>query len=204
VSGVAIYMEGGGDGKDTKAALRQGMDAFLTPLKDKARAKSWRWKVVCCGGRTAAFDGFRNAIRSGDDAIVALLVDAEAPVNSSSRVHLQSREGWNLAFCSDDVVHLMVQTMEAWIVADPDTLTAYYGQYFRRNTLPRTQNLETVAKATVATALEQATRHTQKGPYHKIRHASDLLKRVDHQLVQERCPSCARMFDALDQAIQRA
>ncbi len=204
MSGVAIYMEGGGDGRDTRIALRQGMDAFLTPLKDNVRAKSWRWKVVCCGGRTAAFDGFRNAVQSGDDAIVALLVDAEGPVNNSSRAHLQSRDGWDLQFASDDVVHLMVQTMEAWIVADPDALTEYYGQYFHGNALPKTQNLETVAKAAIASALAQATRQTQKGAYHKIRHASDLLKRIEQQKVEQRCPSCARMFGALGQAIQGA
>ena len=204
MSGVAIYMEGGGDGRDTKAALRQGMDVFLTPLKDAVRAKSWRWKLVCCGGRNAAFDGFRNAVLMGDDAIVALLVDAEAPVNGPARAHLRSRDGWDLAFTSDDVVHLMVQTMETWIVADRDALAQYYGQHFRANALPRNRNLEDVARAEIERTLEQATRNTQKGAYHKIRHASHLLKRMNSQNVRRRCPSCARMFEALDQAISGA
>ena len=154
------------------------MDVFLTPLKDAVRAKSWRWRLVCSGARNAAFDGFRNALQNGDDAIVVLLVDAEAPVNGAARAHLQSRDRWDLGFASDQVVHLMVQTMEAWIVADPDVLAEYYGQSFRKNALPQTRNLETVAKVTLATSLEQATRATQKGAYHKIRHAGDLLKRI--------------------------
>ncbi|HIP52841.1 MAG TPA: DUF4276 family protein [Chromatiales bacterium] len=204
MSGVTVYMEGGGDSKDTKAALRQGMGDFLAPLRDNARRKSWRWKLVCCGGRDAAFKGFRNAVQNGDNAIVVLLVDAEAPVNSPNRVHLQSRDSWDLQFASDDLVHLMVQTMEAWIVADPDALNAYYGHRFRENVLPRTQNLEMVSKTAIASALEEATRDTQKGKYHKIRHASDLLKRIDQQKVQQRCPGCALMFDVLGQAIQGA
>ena len=61
MSGVAIYMEGGGDGKDAKAALRQGMDALLQPLKEAARAKALHWKLVPCGGRDKAFRGFRSA-----------------------------------------------------------------------------------------------------------------------------------------------
>jgi len=61
VSGVAIYMEGGGDGKGAKAALRQGMDALLRPLKEAARAKALRWKLVPCGARGEAFRGFRRA-----------------------------------------------------------------------------------------------------------------------------------------------
>jgi Domain of unknown function (DUF4276) len=204
LSGVAIYMEGGGDGKDSKAALRQGMDVFLTPLKDAVRSKSWRWRLVCCGGRDRAFAGFRNAIENGEDAVVALLVDAEAPVNAPARVHLQARDGWNLAFATDQVVHLMVQTMEAWIVADSDALAAYYGQRFRKRALPQTQNLETVAKAELAMALEDATGNTQKGEYHKVRHASDLLKLINREKVQERCPACARMFEALGEAIRQA
>jgi hypothetical protein len=204
MSGVAIYMEGGGDGKDSKAALRQGMDAFLTTLKDAARAKSWRWKLVCCGHRNAAFDGFHNALRNGEYAIIALFVDAEGPVGGSSRAHLQARDGWDLTGTSDERVHLMVQTMETWIIADPHALAAYYGQHSRANALPGSQNLENVTRAAIATALEQATRSTQKGPYHKIRHASDLLKRIAPQKVRQRCPSCGGMFATLGPAIAGA
>jgi hypothetical protein len=114
LSGVAIYMEGGGDGKDSKAALRQGMDAFLTTLKEAARAKSWRWKLVCCGPRNAAYDGFRNAVRNNDDAITMLLVDSEGPLVGSPCAHLQARDGWDLTDASDGVVHLMVEVMETW------------------------------------------------------------------------------------------
>jgi hypothetical protein len=56
------------------------MEAFLSQVKDAVRAKAWKWRLVCCGGRNAAFDGFRNAVQSGDDTIVALLVDAEEMV----------------------------------------------------------------------------------------------------------------------------
>ena len=204
MSGIAIYMEGGGDGKDGKAALRQGMDVFLAPLKEAVRAKSWRWKLVCCGGRNAAFSGFKNAVQNQDDAIIALLVDAEAAVTDQPRAHLRARDGWVIDFAADDAVHLMVQTMEAWIVADPEALAAYYGQEFNRNALPKPPNIETVGKADIAKALEQATRRTQKGAYHKIRHASDLLTRIDREKVKLRCPNCVRMFTSLGQAIQSA
>jgi hypothetical protein len=203
MSSIAIYMEGGGDGKGSKAALRLGMESFLIPLKDAARAKAWKWRLVCCGGRNATFDGFRNALQNGDDTIVALLVDAEEAVKGPVRAHLQSKDRWDLKSCSDEVVHLMVQTMEAWIVADPDALAAYYGQKFRRNDLPSSQDLETVTKDDVAKALEEATRDTQKGSYHKIRHASDLLTRIDREKVQKRCRHCARLFERLLKLIRK-
>ena len=112
--------------------------------------------------------------------MTALLVDAEGPVTTSSCAHLQSRDGWELDDVPNDIVHLMIQTMEAWIVADTAALAAYYGQRFNANPLPRARDLETVPKTEgLAAALERATRATQKGAYHKIRHASDLLQRID-------------------------
>ena len=205
MSAVAIYMEGGGDGKGTKAALRQGMDGFLGGLKDAARAKAWRWKLVPCGGRQRAYDTFSNACdHAGKNEIVILLVDAEGPVTASTPVeHLQARpgEGWDLAAVPEERIHLMVQTMETWIVADREALESYYGRYFEGNALPGTADLETVARNAVADALTQATRRTQKGRYHKVRHAADLLARIDPARARARCRHCARLFDALDAAI---
>src|SRR5258708_6043191 len=97
----------------------------------------------------------------------------------------------------------MIEAMETWIVADPDALVTYYGQHFRTNALPH-QSLEEVAKIAVGRALEQAIRTTQKGAYRKIRHASDLLKRIARQKVRRRCPSAERMFVTLGNAIAGA
>ena len=204
MSGVAIYMEGGGDGKGAKAALRQGMDALLRPLKEAARAKALRWKLVPCGARGEAFRGFRSAAVNGDDTIVVLLVDAEGPVDRAPHLHLRSRDEWNMDFADEDTINLMVQTMETWIVADPDALSTYYGQNFNGNVLPRRTNLEEIEKEEVTQILNRATERTTKGRYHKIRHASDLLKRIDVERVKQRCPHCARLFNVLGRMIDAA
>ena len=204
MSGVAIYMEGGGDGKSAKAAIRQGMDALLRPLKDAARVKALHWKLVPCGGRDEAFRGFRNAVGNGADAFVVLLVDAEGPVNRAPRSHLQSRDRWDMGFAGEDTIHLMVQVMETWIVADPDALSRYYGRSFNSNVLPKGENLEREPRADVERVLNQATDRTRKGRYHKIRHASDLLKQIDVGRVKARCPHCARLFDKLRLMIDAA
>ena len=204
MSGVAIYMEGGGAGRGSKAALRQGMDAFLDPLKQAAREKKLHWKLVCCGPRDEAFRGFRNALRDGDDDMVVLLVDAEEPVEAEARAHLRARDGWELADINGQSVHLMVQTMEAWIVADVDALRGYYGQRFNHGALPRTVDLERVGKPTLENSLQRATERTQKGRYRKIAHASDLLKRIAPDRVKARCRHCRRLFDELGRMIDAA
>lgn len=204
MSGIAIYLEGGGDGKDSKAEIRQGMDAFLEPLKNAARRKALRWKVVACGGRDRAFAAFQHARQLGDMSIVVLLVDSEEGMTTSPCAHLSARDRWDMSGVPDVAVHLMTQTMEAWIVADGASLAEYYGQHFQRNALPAAQNLELVPKADIENALKRATRRTQKGEYHKIRHGGSLLKRVDRAKAQQRCPNCSRLFNQLGQQIANA
>ena len=168
MSGVAIYMEGGGNKGNGRAVLRQGMDAFLDPLKQAARAKEIHWKLICCGSRDEALRGFRNALRDGDDSIVVLLVDAEGPVKKKPRAHLHARDRWDLTDVDDSAVHLMVQMMEAWIVAHADALRRYYGQGFNETALPRAADLERVRKQDLENRLQRATQGTQKGRYRKI------------------------------------
>ena len=78
-----------------------------------------------------AFNGFKNAVRNGVAGIIVLLVDVEGSVKTSAREHLKFRDGWDLSFAADDKVHLMVQTMETRIVADPGALAEYFGQHKR-------------------------------------------------------------------------
>lgn len=193
MSSIAIYMEGGGKRANSKAMLRTGMDAFLAEIKNAYRAKGWHWKLVPCGSRNEAHKGFQN----GDADIVVLLVDSEDPVSLPPTDHLKARDGWNLNGVNDDYVHLMVQSMEAWIVADPDALAAYYGQGFQKNALPRHQNLEKVNKDDIGDSLDRATQKTQKGKYHKIQHARHLLQCINPTIVRKRCPHCKRLFETL-------
>ena len=197
-------MEGGGDGKDGKAALRQGMNALLAPLKLAAERKALHWKLVCCGSRNAALRAFRRAEATNRDNFVALLVDAESPVSGSPSGHLAAHDRWDVTVADEDVLHLMVQVMEAWIVADADALATYYGQGFRRNALPGARNLEDVPKRDVKQALHRATEQTTKGRYHKIRHARDLLHRVDLSRVRRRCSHCERFFNTIAARIEAA
>lgn len=193
MSSITIYMEGGGGKANSKAMLRTGMDAFLAEIKNAYRAKEWHWKLVACGGRDEAYKGFQN----GDADILVLLVDSEDPVSLPPIDHLTARDRWDLNGINNDQVHLMVQTMEAWIVADPDAVAAYYGQGFQKNALLRHQNLEGVNKDDIWDSLDRATQKTQKGKYHKIQHARHLLQRINSAIVRKRCPHCKRLFETL-------
>lgn len=205
MSGVTIYMEGGGNRNRRKNRLEKGVDGFLGALRQKVLAGRRNWRVVPCGDRARAWKGFANAREHADsDEIVVLLVDSEGPVTTPTSVeHLRTRQGdgWDMAGVPADRVHLMVQTMETWIVADPEELAKYYGRGFDGNALPKATDLETVDKAVIADALARATRRTGKGGYDKIEHASDLLARIDPAKARHRCRHCDRLFSALARAI---
>lgn len=201
VSEIRIYVEGGGDQRSGRAVVQEGFSKFLSPLREMARERHIRWYVVACGSRHSAFDDFRIALIQHRDAFNVLLVDAEGPVTRSPREHLQDRDQWSIEGIHDDHCHLMVQVMEAWIVADIETLERFYGQGFNANPIPGQEDVELIAKADLEHALIQATRNTQKGEYHKIRHGPKILALVDVNKIRNRAQHCDRMFTILSNKI---
>ena len=203
MSSVSIYMEGGGEGLGRRAMLRDGMDIFLGRLKAATLARLWRWNLVPCGSRGDAFKAFRRAVRGGKGGVIVLLVDSEDPVTAATfREHLEARDGWTIDFAPDDSIHLMVQTMETWIVADRQTLADYFGEGFALDTLP-TRNLEAVSKDDIAAALGRAVRNTRGRTYRKLGDGSVLLQRMDPEIVQRHCCACRRLFETLAEEIGR-
>ncbi|MGH9719166.1 MAG: DUF4276 family protein [Bryobacteraceae bacterium] len=196
-------MEGGGDTAATKAELRQGMSEFLGSLVKVARQNRISWKIVFCGSRNFAHDAFLDATRKQPDTLNLLLVDSEGPVEDSPIEHLRNRDSWELDAVPEELVQVMVQVMETWLVADSQALASYYGQDFLKGSLPRAVNLETVPKTQIEQGLKRATERTQKGEYHKIHHAGKLLAKINPELVRRRCPACDRLFLKLSAAIRR-
>jgi len=97
----------------------------------------------------------------------------------------------------------MVQTMEAWLIADRDKLAAYYGKEFQVSALPSSStNVEEVSKENLKKALKRATRKTQKGEYHKTNHGPGILAQVRPDEVARRAPHCRRLFKTLTAVIE--
>jgi len=199
VKEVRIYIEGGGDGRNTKALMRQGFSKFFKPLVEIAKSQKIKWDITICGSRNNAFRDFKNALKSHPEAFNVLLVDAEASVTTQSPwEHLKFRDNWDAPPGIDDShCHLMVQAMEAWFITDIANLKTFYGQGFKENAISKNVNVETIHKDTLEPSLKAATRATKKGEYHKIKHASKLLELLDADKVCQASPYCDRLFTTL-------
>ncbi len=200
---IRIYCEGGGNGPNTKDPFREGMRTFLKELYEIAREKRIRFQLIICGGRTSAYDNFKTALQIHKDAVNILLVDAEAPVTQTPWLHLKQRDSWDSLGCNDEQCHLMVQTMEAWLLADPDALATFYGQGFNANTIPKNRDVEKIDKPTLTKSLNNAIRQTNKPEYHKIQHGSKLLGLIAPAKVRQASKHCDRLFNTISSRMNK-
>jgi len=98
----------------------------------------------------------------------------------------------------------MVQAMEAWLIADIDTLKRFYGQGFKDNAIPKNRNVEMIEKDLLEPSLKAATRDTKsKGEYQKIQHASKLLEMLDVDKVRKASLECDRIFITLIELMEQ-
>lgn len=196
---IRIYVEGGGKG-DTRARIRRGFNTFFQSLVAIAREREIGWEVIPCGSRESTFDDFKTALKTHADALNLLLVDSDGPlIAATPSQHLkQYLDRRNLQKVSDEQCHVMVQMFEAWLVADLEALKKFYGRGFNAKAIPRNPIVEEIDKTGLETSLKKATSKTQKGKYHKIKHAAELLERIDPSKVKAAAPHCRRLFETLE------
>ena len=196
-----VYVEGGGSGnKALQVKCRSAFSEFFR----KAGLAGRLPKVISGGGRKQTYDDFCTALRDPkNDAFTVLLVDSEAPVAEGVGpwTHLRNRrdDGWNRpADATDEHAHLMVQCMEAWFLADLQTLSRVFGNGFRPSALPRRADIEQIPKRDLLRGLENAARdsRTRRG-YKKGRDSFELLEELDPEKVTAASPHAKRLVDVL-------
>ena len=193
---VSIYIEGGGDSAKLHQIFRTGWRDFFTSAELTGRLPT----LVRCGDRANAFRRFSVAVReAGDNELPILLVDSEGPVRDgqSTWEYLRDNDGWRRpAGADDNQAFLMVQAMEAWLLADRDALREYFGRGFNENRLPRQTDPERVPKDDLAPALERASadcrRQYAKGPV-----SFEILGMVNAAVVVARCRHAKALIDHL-------
>lgn len=197
MSRTTVYVEGGGSGRELRAKCRKGFQAFFAKSDLAGRLP----KVVASGSRSSAFDKFKAARHQAkSDELPMLLVDSEGPVSGGSGTwsHLKAHDNWDKpSGAADDDGHLMVECMEAWFLADKDTLASHFGTGYSANAIPADPSIERVPKRDIEDGLRNATRNCSRGRYDKGRDSFAILGKLDPQKVTDASPHAARLVRTL-------
>ena len=198
VDEIRIYVEGGNEYKDSLTKIREGFTNFFHNSNETYIDKI---HVIACGSRFRAYKDFIIAWESNSDCINILLVDSETEVSSIPCAHLKTEDPdfWKFENCHERHIHLMVQVMESWFLADKEALKTFYGNGFREEKLPCDTQVDTISKGTIEVKLKAATRNSARGRYHKINHAPYILELLDIAKVRAAAHHCDRLFTTLSE-----
>ena len=196
---IKIYVESGGERKDSKLLKIQCRKAF-SKFFEKAGFIGRMPSIIACGSRDQAFRDFKLALSSSNDSWPVLLVDSESAVKSDSAWdHLKIRDKWaRPKAAADEQVHLMVQCMESWFMADKQSLENYFGKGFNSSALPRNPNIEEIPKQDLFRSLKSATANCQKGGYHKGKHAFVILEGLNPHMIRQASLFAERLIQVLE------
>ena len=117
------------------------------PAEGAARARSWRWKLVCCGGRQEAFGAFMRALADRREHRGRPAGRCGRPGNGITLPASANARRLGPVRRAGRHVHLMIETMESLDRGRCQVaLAAYYGQRFNANALPKAADLESRGK----------------------------------------------------------
>lgn len=207
-----LFVEGGGNNNDPLAKeCREGFTKLLqkTALKGSLPREGRLPRVIPCGGRAAAFRDFSAALsRATKDDRFFLLVDSEDPVVDSEdpvqspsawqHVAKRQRDKWSKpAGAKEEQLHLMVQCMETWFLADREALKKTFPT-IDESALPKeTVPIEQLDPEKLRQALNRAF---LKG-YSKGDHSFKILAALDPAKIRAASPWAERFFDTLEKKL---
>ena len=187
-------------------SLRPGFHKLFEPHLERARQRRIRFNLIAGGSRAEAVKDFLRSCKLRPHHINVLLIDSEDPVFDTTVAirSLRNQSYWDEGVdCEDNQINLMVQSMEAWFIADRQAFTHHFGQDFNLNALPSPQDAESVAPDDLTNAIRGALRYVsrRKRGYDKVTDGVKLLQLIDHAAVSKHCRHFKRLMDYLTREI---
>ncbi len=194
---VLLCVEGGGEINATSNIFRNNFARFFA----KSLPGHDQIKVQACGGRDDTIALFNRAVREKVADVILLLVDSDGlvPDGMSAKEYLRSKTSRLWANAKEDQIHLMVQCMEAWFLADREALAEFYGQTVSKSKWLRRTDIERIEDA--EELLKKATKNSGK-EYVKS-HGFFLIGMVNPDKVRKVAKHCDRLLRKLEQELGR-
>ncbi|MEM9885096.1 MAG: DUF4276 family protein [Bacteroidota bacterium] len=125
-------------------------------------------KIAMANGKMHAIKKFKNSKSAFSFLLIDLDVSEELKEEQIMEMGLQKQEDW---------VFFMVQEIEAWFMSQPNILDDYY--HIDISSKLKGKQPKKIKKP--SEELKNLTKHLPKKTYHKVRHAADLLQRLNAQ-----------------------
>jgi hypothetical protein len=179
-----LFIEG--EPNSPNGNLREG---FTKLLNQKLSGKLPRIKLG--GGKSTVI---KQYLKNKFEAQSILLIDLDAD-EGRRQSDLQK---YGLAEHHETVFY-MIQEMESWFLSQPDILDKYYGLTInRRKVSEKLKNKKVSEIQNPKEELKDLTKSLNNGEqYHEIKHAVELLERLDASKLENDFPDFKRLIERL-------
>jgi len=172
---VTVFIEGSSN--DKNGNLRQGFGKLF-----EQKLKGRMPKIILGDDKHATIRKFKGDNLSEKKAI---LIDLDA--NEETRDAQLKELGLDEA-----QTFFMIQELEAWFISQSEILDSYYNTDIKS----KIQNKNPKAISNPSDVLADLTKQTKKGEYHKVKHATDLLKKLSLVTLEKSFEDVKRLVDA--------
>lgn len=155
---ITLFIEGSSN--DKNGNLRQGFGKLF-----EQKLKGRMPKIILGDDKHSTIRKFK-ADKMCETKIILIDLDADEANRDNQLIELGLNK--NQAF-------FMIQELEAWFISQFEILELYYEIDIQSKI--STKDPKTISKP--SDLLAQLTKKTTKGEYHKVKHATDLLKKLN-------------------------
>ncbi len=181
---ILLFVEG--ESNSPNGDLRQGLSKLL---EQKIKGKLPR--IILGNGKMQTIDKFKNNRLLTDLSL--LLIDLDKPETEIENDLID-----NNLLNQKDCVFYMIQEMENWFLSQPEILDKFYGKDENNKLisqkLPKKKAHE-IEKPDEK--LQEISKNTKRGEYHKIKHGIELLKLLDASKLEDDVPEFKRLIKKL-------
>ena len=184
VNTTILFVEG--EPNSPNGDLRQGLSKLLEQkLKNKLP------RIIMGEGKSQTIKKFKK--NKLEAQRVLLLIDLD-----KSEEHInEDLEKNELSEYAENVFY-MIQEMENWFLSQPDILDKFYGKDNNGRLISeKLPKKKAIKIANPDEELQDLTKNTKRGKYHKIKHAVELLKLLDCAKLENEFSEFRRLIEKL-------